>query len=102
MGLARRQESLQGLAAGVQYAESAAAGGFQCGARHDPLSYECRAGVWQAGAAPAVDSSGNIFLATGNGNFNANNPGVDYGDSQLKLTLSGSSARSEEHTSELQ
>jgi hypothetical protein len=53
------------------------------------ISYECRAGIWQGGAAPAADTSGNLFLATGNGYFNADSPGgLNYGDSQLKLTLS--------------
>jgi hypothetical protein len=49
-----------------------------------------RAGVWMAGAGPAADASGNIYLATGNGTFDANSgtsPNNDYGDSVLKLGL---------------
>lgn len=41
-------------------------------------------GIWMTGAAPAVDSNGNLYAITGNGGFDpANN---DYGDSFLKLT----------------
>jgi hypothetical protein len=39
-------------------------------------------GVWMAGSGPATDAIGNIYLAVGNGTFDANN---DYGDAILKL-----------------
>jgi hypothetical protein len=40
-------------------------------------------GIWMAGAAPAVDSSGNIYCITGNGDFDATKS--NYGDSFIKL-----------------
>jgi len=43
-----------------------------------------------SGGAPAADSSGNLYLQTGNGVFDANTNGGNYGDSTLKLsTASG-------------
>jgi hypothetical protein len=47
-------------------------------------------GIWQSGEGLATDSSGNMFFATGNGNFNANTGGTDYGDSVVKLSPAGS------------
>jgi hypothetical protein len=43
-------------------------------------------GIWQSGGGPAGDNSGNIYIVTGNGTFDANNAGQDFGDSFLKLT----------------
>ena len=42
-------------------------------------------GVWQSDTGPASDSAGNIFLATGNGRFDAATGGRDYGNSVLEL-----------------
>jgi hypothetical protein len=43
-------------------------------------------GIWAGDTGPAADESGNLFLATGNGRFDAVEGGRDYGDSLLKLT----------------
>lgn len=48
-------------------------------------------GIWMSGGAPAVDSYGNLYVTTGNGNFDVTNsspPNNDYGDSFLQLTSS--------------
>ena len=46
-------------------------------------------GIWQSDAGAAADERGNIFVATGNGDFNAASGGRDYGDTVLKLGLEG-------------
>ncbi len=46
-----------------------------------------RGGIWMSGAGPASDGT-NIFLITGNGTFDANASGSDFGDSFLKLSSS--------------
>ncbi len=43
------------------------------------------AGIWMSGDGAASDSSGNIFLATGNGSYDGQTYN-DYGDSILRLT----------------
>jgi hypothetical protein len=58
----------------------------------DDPSGTCKGAIWMSGGGPSVDTSGNLFLTTGNGGFNANIPGGrSYGDSFVKLTpgLSG-------------
>jgi hypothetical protein len=51
-----------------------------------PNGYE--SGIWMSGAGIAADASGNIFLATGNGDFDAINiPANDLGDSILRVAL---------------
>jgi len=42
-------------------------------------------GIWASDTGPAVDKDGSVFLATGNGRFDAAKGGRDYGDSLLKL-----------------
>jgi len=48
------------------------------------------AGIWQSDTGPAADAAGNVFVATGNGAFDAASAsGRDYGDSVLRLVLNG-------------
>jgi hypothetical protein len=46
-----------------------------------------QSGIWAGDTGPAADRNGNIFVATGNGKFDAGSKGHDYGDSLLKLDL---------------
>jgi outer membrane protein assembly factor BamB len=49
-----------------------------------PNSYG--AGIWAAGGGPAADAYHNIYFSTGNGGFDVNSGGIDYGDSVVKLS----------------
>jgi hypothetical protein len=49
------------------------------------------AGIWQSGAGPASDSTGNIYFVTGNGTFDADLGGQAFGDSFVKFTPGASS-----------
>ena len=46
-------------------------------------------GIWQSGQGPAADADGNIYLMTGNGTFDANTGGSNFGSSFVKLKLEG-------------
>jgi len=43
-------------------------------------------GIWMGGGAPAADADNNLYLITGNGNFDVTSGGNDYGDSFLQLS----------------
>ena len=55
---------------------------------------DAEGGIWESGQAPASDSSGNLYVSTGNGTFDAStNPDPDfkqrnYADSLIKLDTS--------------
>lgn len=46
-------------------------------------------GVWQSGDGPAADTLGNLFFISGNGTFDANTGGQDYGMSYIKMASKG-------------
>ncbi len=56
-----------------------------------PNAYE--GGIWSSGFGPAVDSSDFVYVPTGNGFFDANLGGIDFGDSVLRLTWAGVTPR---------
>ena len=43
-------------------------------------------GIWATGNGLAVDSNGNLYAATGDGPFDANTGGSDYGDSLIQFS----------------
>ncbi|MFZ0769901.1 MAG: hypothetical protein WCA49_21195 [Candidatus Sulfotelmatobacter sp.] len=46
-------------------------------------------GVWQSGDGLAADKIGNLYFMSGNGTFDANTGGQDYGMSYVKLSTKG-------------
>lgn len=48
-------------------------------------------GIWMGGCGPAVDDAGYLYVATGNGSFNAAiaTNGTEYGSSFIKLSTAG-------------
>jgi hypothetical protein len=48
-----------------------------------------RGGIWQSGAGPAADRNNNIFVMDGDGTFDVNTGGVDYGMSMMRISTSG-------------
>ena len=42
-------------------------------------------GVWMSGCGPSADASGNVYASTGNGTFDADTGGSDYGSTVLEF-----------------
>ncbi len=55
----------------------------------DPTSGNNEGAIWQCGGGPSVDDAGNVYLETANGNFDADSNGINYSDSVMKLSSSG-------------
>jgi chitodextrinase len=51
------------------------------------LSSNTEGALWGAGTGPALDSSGNVWVETANGNFDGS---INFGDSVVKLSSTGS------------
>jgi hypothetical protein len=45
-----------------------------------------RGAIWESGNGPAGDASDHVYVAIGNGTFDVNNSGIDYGQSIVKLS----------------
>jgi len=46
-------------------------------------------GLWMSGNGLSVDAKTNLYFEVGNGSFNANTGGTEYGDSFVKLSTAG-------------
>ncbi|HEY2434211.1 MAG TPA: LamG-like jellyroll fold domain-containing protein [Vicinamibacterales bacterium] len=46
-------------------------------------------GIWLANSGLAADANGSVFLVTGNGTFDGNSGGTNFGDSYIKLGPAG-------------
>lgn len=55
---------------------------------HDDINNDGKGGVWMGASAPSADGT-YAFVISGNGGFNADTGGRDYGDSVMKLTSGG-------------
>jgi len=58
---------------------------------HNDINNDGKGGVWMGASAPSSDGT-NTFVISGNGSFNADSGGRDYGDSVMKLTSGGAIA----------
>jgi PA14 domain/K319L-like, PKD domain len=47
------------------------------------------AGIWQSGGGLAADAAGNLYALTGNGSFNGDTGGRNYGNSFIKVSPTG-------------
>ena len=49
-------------------------------------------GIWQSGGGPSADLNHNVYVATGNGPFDADRGGLSYSESFLRLSAAGTLA----------
>jgi len=77
----------QGWVMGYDHATGTLAQTFATAVTNPVVNGCCnRGGIWDSGAGPAVDGSGNIYVSTGNGIYDG---GTNFGDSAIKLSPTG-------------
>jgi hypothetical protein len=52
---------------------------------YSPTRDGAQGGIWMSGEGPSADGLGNVYVATGNGSFNGDSGGGNFGNSVLKL-----------------
>jgi hypothetical protein len=56
-----------------------------------PADHGGGASIWGGGAAPSIDTNGNIYAVGADGSFNADQGGRNYGDTVMKIKFDGTS-----------
>jgi outer membrane protein assembly factor BamB len=78
----------------IHFVDNGTPGTDDCNYGDDPPNFRRgqMSGIWGRGGATYDAATNRVFIATGNGDFNANGAGLDWGDSVLALAPDGTGA----------